>query len=61
MHKGKVTGRVIIVIVIVDTKIAESGDLDTWASCKQNKYVEFGKKLASLCSESSGTAYKHHK
>ena len=57
MHEGKVIGRV----VDVDTKIAESGDLGTWASCKYNKYVEFGEKLASVCSESSGTAYKRHK
>ena len=44
----------------MDTKIAESGDLGTWPSCKQNKFGEFGEKLASVRSESSGTAYKRH-
>ena len=28
---------------------------------KHNKSVKFGEKLASLCFELSGTAYKHHK
>ena len=53
MHKGSL----VIVVVVVDTKIAKSGDLSTWVSCKHNKYVEIGEKLASVCSESSGTAY----
>ena len=56
--RGKVMGRdVVVVVIIVDTN---TGDLGTSVSCK-HKYVEFGKKLASVCSESSGTAYKHHK
>ena len=38
---------VIIVVIVVDTKIAKS--------------VEFGDKLASVCLESSGMAYKYHK
>ena len=39
-------------------KIAKSWDL---GSCKRNKSVEFGEKLASVCLESSGMAYKWHK
>ena len=52
-----------VVVVVVDTKIAKSGDVHvgTWASCKSNKSVEFGKKLASVHLESSGTVYKRHK
>ena len=43
-------------------KIAKSEDLDIWASCKHNEYVEFGEKLALVCLESSGKAYfKRHK
>ena len=49
MRRGKVIGSVVIVVVIVDTKIAKSGDLGTWASCKHNESVEFiEKKLASV-------------
>ena len=62
--RSKVVGYIIIVVVIaviVNTKLAKSGDLGTWPSCKHNGYVEFGNKLASVCSKSSGTAYKHHK
>ena len=47
--------------MVVNTNITKSGDLGTWASCKHNEYVKFGEKLASVCSESSGTAYKCHK
>ena len=57
--RGKVIGHIVIVVVM-DKKITKSGDLGTWVSCKHD-YVEFGKKLASVCSESSGAAYKHHK
>ena len=42
MRRGKVIGRVIV--VVVDTKIAKSGDVRTWASCKHNEYVKFGEK-----------------
>ena len=59
MRRGKVIIRV--VVVAVDTKIAKSGDVCTWASCKHNKYVEFCEKLASICSESNGTACESHK
>ena len=58
MHRGKVIG---CVVIVVDTKIAKSGGLGISASCKQNKSVEFGEKLASVCLESSGTAYKRQK
>ena len=53
----------VVVIVVVNTKIAKSGDLHvgTWASSKHNEYIKFGGKLASICLESSGMAYKHHK
>ena len=50
-----------VIVIVMDTKIIKCGDLGTWASCKRNKSVEFGKKLASVCLESSGTAYKRHK
>ena len=40
---GKVIGSV--VVVVMDTKFAKSGDLDTWASCKLNEFVQFGEKL----------------
>ena len=29
MHRGKVIGRVVVVVVVVDTKIAKSGDVLT--------------------------------
>ena len=61
MCRGKVIGCVVVVVVVVDTKIAKSGDVRTRASCKHNKYVEFGEKLASVCSESNGTACESHK
>ena len=54
------TGKVIS-SVVVDTKVAISGDLGTLASCKHNESVEFVEKLASVCLELSGTAYKRHK
>ena len=61
MRRGKVIHHVVVVIVVVDPKIVKSGDVHTWASCKHNKHIEFGKKLASACSESNGTAYKNQK
>ena len=57
MRRGKMIGRV----VVVGTKIAKSGDVRIWASCKHNKYVELGEKLVSVCSESSGTACESYK
>ena len=55
--KGKVIGCV-NVVVVVDTKIAKSGDLGIWAYCNLNKSVESGEKLAWVCLELSGTAYQ---
>ena len=40
--------KVISCVIIVDTKIAKSGDLGISANCKHNKYVGFGEKLASV-------------
>ena len=57
MCRGKVIGRVVIV-VILDTKIIKSGDLGTQASYKHNEY---GEKLGSVCLESSDMAYSCHK
>ena len=59
MRRGKVIGRVVIVVVL-DTKI-KSGDLGTQASCKHNEYVECGEKLGSVCLESSDMAYNCRK
>ena len=59
--RDKVIGSVIVVVVVVDTKIAWSQHLGTWATCKHNEYVEFGEKLALVCSELSGMTYKRHK
>ena len=56
--RGKVIDSVLVIIIMHGHKIAKSGDLGTWASCKCNKSVEFGQKL---CLESSGMAYKRHK
>ena len=60
MRRGKVIGSVVIVVVM-DTKIAKSGNLGTRASCKCNESVEFIDKLASVYLELSSTAYKRHK
>ena len=35
MCKG--IGRVIVVVIVVDTRVAKSGNLGIWASCKHNK------------------------
>ena len=59
--RGKAIGRVVVVIVVVQKKIARSWDLGTSATRKYNKSVEVGKKLASGCLESGGMAYKLHK
>ena len=62
--QSKVIGSVIVIVVIVvvvNENITKSQHLGTLATRKYDKSVEFGKKLASLCFESSGTAYKHHK
>ena len=58
--RGKVVSAV-VVVAAVNIKIARSRHLGTLATRKHNKSVDFGKKLASLCFESSGMAYKRHK
>ena len=45
--RGKVIGRVVIVVVVVVTKIAISRCLGTYATRKHNESVAFGKKQAS--------------
>ena len=51
-----------VFVVVVDTKIAKSGGLGTcqWTSLVSvhNQSTEFGEKLASVCLELSGKAYK---
>ena len=62
--RGKVIGSVVVVVVVVvvvNKNIARSQHLGTLATCKYGKSVEYGEKLASLCLESSSTAYKCHK
>ena len=60
--RGKAIGSVVVVVVIiVNKKIAKSRHLGTLATHKHNKSVDFGEKLASLCFESSGMDYKRHK
>ena len=62
--RGKVISSVIVVVVavvIVNKNIARSQHLGTLAIHKHSKSVEYGEKLASLCLESSSTAYKPHK
>ena len=49
---------IVTVIVVMDTKIAKSGDLGTWARLQAQQIWQ---KLAIVYLESSGTAYKHHK
>ena len=62
MHvQGVIKAVSFVVVVVVDTKIAESGDLDTQGSCTCNESVEFGKKLVSLCLELIVMAYRLHK
>ena len=41
MRKGEVIGS-----VVMNTKIGNSGDLGTWASCKRKESVEFIEQLA---------------
>ena len=60
MRRGKVIG-LSVCLSVVTTKIARSQHLDTRLIRKYNESVEVGEKLASTCSELSGTAYKRHK
>ena len=60
MHRGKVIG-LSVCLSVVTTKITRSWHLGTWSIHKHNESVEVGENLASVCLESSGTAYKRHK
>ena len=60
--RGKAIGFVCLLsVIVITTKIARSGGIGIWATRKQNKSVEFSKKLASICFESFGTAHKCRK
>ena len=48
-------------IAVVVMKIARSPHLGIWATCKYDKSVEIGDKLASLCLQSIGKAHECHK
>ena len=58
IRKGKVISSVVI---IMDTKITKSGDVDTEVNCNCNRSVEFGEIMTSICLELIGTAFKIHK
>ena len=61
MHRGKVIGlSVCLSVVVITTKIARSQHLGPWSICKYNELVEVSDKLASVCLELSGMAYKRH-
>ncbi len=53
--------RFLSICLSVTTKIARSGNLGIWATSKYNKPDKVVEKLASLCFESLGKAYKHGK
>ena len=59
--RGKAIGFVHLIVVVVTTKIARSGDIDFWATRKHNRSIEIGEKLASVCFESFGTAQERRK
>jgi hypothetical protein len=58
--RGKVIGRVIVVIVL-STKIAISRDIGTWVTHKHNESIEFREKLASVSFKSRDTVHEHDK
>ena len=60
MHGGKVIG-LSVCLSIITTKITRSQYLGTRSIRKHNESIEVGKKLTSVCLESSGMAYKCHK
>jgi hypothetical protein len=51
----------VINYVAVSTKNATSWDQGTWATCKHNKSIEFGEKVASVRFKSMDTAHEGHK
>jgi hypothetical protein len=54
-------GKVIGWLSSVDTKIAISRDLGTWATRKYNESIESGEELASVCFKSRDTMHERHK
>ena len=50
-----------VVVIVIHMKIANLGNLGTWATCKANEYIRIGKKLASVYFESFCTGHKCHK
>ena len=61
--RGKVIGFVccLLLLSVISTKIARSGDLGIWATRKYNLSVNIVEKLASVCFKSFGKADKHCK
>ena len=51
---GKVIGRVVVVVVVVSTKIVISRDIATRI---HNESIEFGEKLASVCTSVTNSAF----
>ena len=45
---------------VVSTKIARSGDLGIWVTCKHNESSKLGEKLAPACFKLMDTVYEHH-
>ena len=60
--RGKVIGRVVVVIVVVmSTKIAIPRDVGIQTTHKHDESIEFGEKLASVCMKLMDTVHGHHK
>ena len=59
--RGKVIGRVVVVVVVVSRKIAISRGLGTCATGKHNESVAFDEKRASVCFESRDVVHERHK
>ena len=59
--RGKVIGRVVVVVVVVSTKIVISQCLGTKAIRKHNESVAFGEKWASVCFKTRDMVHERHK
>ena len=59
--RGKVMGRVVVIVVVMSTKIAIPRDVDVQATRKHNELIEFGEKLASVPVKSMDTVHGRHK
>ena len=59
--RGKAIIFVCRLLSVIGMKITRSRDLGIQVTCKHNESVEFGKKLASVCSKSFDTAHESHK